>query len=52
VARVQSIRVQTEATPNMEGIDAYFLNNNFTFQKSCRIYIFYKKKMILGNGVK
>jgi len=26
--------------------------NNFTFQKSCRIYTFYKKKMILGNGEK
>jgi len=25
-------------------------NNNFTFQKSCRIYTFYKKKMILENG--
>jgi len=25
--------------------------NNFTFQKSCRIYTFYKKK-ILGNGAK
>jgi len=27
-------------------------NNNFTFQKSCRVYIFYKKTMILGNGAK
>jgi len=27
-------------------------NNNFTFQKSCRVYIFYKKNKILGNGAK
>jgi len=27
-------------------------NNNFFFQKSCGMYTFYKKNMILGNGAK
>jgi len=26
--------------------------NNFTFQKNCRIYTIYKRNMILGNGAK
>jgi len=27
-------------------------NNDFPFQKSCRIYIFYKKNIILGKNLK
>jgi len=27
-------------------------SNNFIFKKNCRLYIFYKKNMILGNGAK